>query len=113
MKKAHLSQNEAIDFNGLVQPQLFHEFIKKAVHYADMFILTTNVNEHENNITSLADFKKSKWGYLTRIIVDYEFTRKSPLGQGPKQMLICFRFDPISLTSLNQPHEIIFSEFDI
>lgn len=91
VKKAQLTTNEMIDFNGLTDPILYREFIFKMADYCDTFLLATYVDEHSHNITNIDDFKKSRWGFLAAGIVDYEYTDVTPVTQGPKMMLIYFK----------------------
>ncbi len=91
MKKAQLTTNEMIDFNGLTDPLLYREFIFKMADYCDTFLLATYVDEHSHNITNIDDFKKSRWGFLAAGIVDYEYTDATPVTQGPKMLLIYFK----------------------
>ncbi len=92
MKKAQITKNEMIDFNGLTDPLLYREFIFKMVDYCDMFVLATYVNEHDQNIKNIDDFNKSKWGFLAPDVVDFEYTAATPVTQGPEMLLLYFKF---------------------
>lgn len=98
MKKATFSTDKYfVDIVEVENKQGYQNFLEFAFSYADSFCLSIYTNE---KLIDLQDFRKTKWGYLNDSILDYEYTHKSPVTQGPEVILIYFKIDHVTTNFL-------------
>ena len=98
MEKVRDIQGEYREADELAQPEEYQKFLSVAFQYADTICLTYN--------REMKDFRASQWGFLHDSVVNHEYTRQTPVTNGPSVLLLYLRIDKTTKKWLQEKHDI-------